>query len=143
MTEALGIGAGIAGIASLTLQLYEQSQKISALLKSAKGFPEEVQILLEQLQILMRTLARAKSLFPNDSDASLRLGEHVTQQCQELSKLLQRLQEDMEKTVGKKGHKYIWKTLRATMRKDEIYSMSSRIQRACTLLHTINQMESQ
>lgn len=143
MAEVFGVGAGVVGVVSLTVQLYDQSRKVATFLKSVKGFPDEIQGMLEQLETLMSTLARARSLFPKDSKASLKLGNQVTRDCQELTSLLRKLHDNIQQCASRAKSRLYWRSIKAAMRKDEIKQMSSRIRRACTLLQTVNQVEFQ
>ena len=135
MADPFSIAAGVAGVVSLSLQLVQSSRKLSGILKSIKDLPDEVDSMVIELEILSDVLQQ-------DLNASV-AGKKATQQLQKLSKLLQSLLDDTQIYISRTKHKLSWKSINATMRKDEINQLYQPMSRCLRLLQMVNQMDFQ
>ena len=135
MADPLSIAAGVAGVVSLSLQLVQVSRKLSGILKSIKDLPDEVESMVTELDILSEILQ-------SDGSASV-AGKEATQQLQKLLMLLQSLVNDSQLYLSRTKHKFSWKAVKATMRKDEINQLHQRMARCLRLLQMVNQMDFQ
>ena len=107
----------------------------TGILQSIKDLPDEVESMVMELEIL-------SDLLQQDSNASI-TGKKAIQQLQKLLKLPQSLLKDTRIYISRTKHKVSWKSVKATMRKDEINQLYQQIARCLRLLQMVNQMDIQ
>ena len=134
MAELLGVVAGGAGLASLTIQLAEKAVKLSDLLKSVEELPSYVQEAQVHLHYLEQNARNCGALCSAGlgEDAS---GSGLDDLCRDLAVRLQRLLNELGSKMRQTSHKYSWGSMRIAMKKDEIKDLVQRVQRAHTLLY--------
>ena len=135
MADPFSIAASVAGVVSLSLQLVQSSRKLLGILKSIKDLPNEVENMVIELEILSEILQQ-------DGNTSV-AGKKAIQQLQKLSKLLQSLLDDTQTYINRTKHKFSWKAIKATLKKDEFSQLSQRMARCLRLLQIVNHIEFQ
>ena len=133
MAEVLGIVAGGVSLASLTIQLVEQANKLSKFLNAIKDFPEEIREMVEELDVLASTL---------DQHANGRMSGLQTRaekRCKELSTLLHEVLGELEEAQKKAKYRHTWASIKAAMKRERIDCMIQKVRRVHNLLALMSQ----
>ena len=141
MAEAvLGVIASGAGLASLTIQLLENAQKIHALRNAMQDAPKEIAELLEELDILTSILMHFITTCQTSSSVTCTgvpspLQRALTH-CQTILRSLHGIALETQTYMSKsKTDRWIsWSRLKVTMRREKLVDWQNKLERAKSML---------